>query len=1015
MTTTVHHNTPEITVLGQGGHILRRLRYCRTETAGAAEERIARSLFNDLDQHIAILDARLFAVGATPNFQNQFDLGGQVLRTAGVDAGISHSLYDIEGRPQWQRDSRGTVQRYAYDALGRLTTRYEDLEGSGKQAVRERLVYGEDPSIAHAVDRNLRGQPARHYDTAGLADQTDQGYALSGGMLAQTRRLLPVDTASDWQGEDAAAWQAPLETAHYTTRWTYNARGQVLQQTDAEGHVQTMGYDVRGRLTHSGVTPLGKPHQAVLISQRYNAAGQKQREVAGNGVVTDYVYEAETQRLLETMTRRGDQSLLQHLVYSYDPVGNITAISDRGQAIGYFRNRKVTADKTYTYDSLYQLIHAAGQENATASPAPVDIDDPAAVVPIDQNRCTPYTRRYRYDSGGNLTQIQHQGGQRYTRHVTVSARSNHAVRDNLAADATGVDTFFDAAGNQIQLDTGQTLQWNGLNQLRQVTTVERSQAADDCEVYQYDGGGMRIRKVQRTQSGKTTQTQEVIYLPGLELRRTDNGDHRTEDLHMLTLGAAGRSQVRLLHWRTGNPPDIPDQQLRYSLDDHLGSSQLELDQQAKVLTREDYYPYGGTAVRAARSETQVQYKIIRYSGKARDGSGLYYYGHRYYQPWLGRWLSADPAGAVDGVNLYRMARNNPINLIDRKGTKSSRSKNLFNFFTFAFRRKGEGAATSAKRGTKYTRTVLNGLAVAGAVAGIATLAGATAGIALGVAAAGFLVGAAIGFFYKKLSEKSAGLVAKAIRGKSVKTQAAAGGIVGAAVAKAGGATKRQIAIASVIGTFSGAVGAVIDDSDRGMGAANAAGVSVSTVHVLEGKESTVAMETGAAFGGAAGGLLTGTEGSAEVGENAAYGAVLGGKAGRFVDSIVGNVLTYVSKEAVKTAVDTYLEPKGFIKDTIHWGIDKFADSITEGGGGLGGQAEWAGAMVGGFVGGVGTAAYQLSKDTEVGKYIETAAATVNTYAGQAMDYVRSSVVANAARSLTLDAGKSFLSSAFSFW
>ena len=72
-------------------------------------------------------------------------------------------------------------------------------------------------------------------------------------------------------------------------------------------------------------------------------------------------------------------------------------------------------------------------------------------------------------------------------------------------------------------------------------------------------------------------------------------------------------------------------------------------------------------------------------------------------------------------------------------------------------------------------------------------------------------------------------------------------------------------------------------------------------------------------------------------------------------------------------------------------------------------------MVGGFVGGVGTAAYQLSKDTEVGKYIETAAATVNTYAGQAMDYVRSSVVANAARSLTLDAGKSFLSSAFSFW
>nr|WP_254867002.1 RHS repeat-associated core domain-containing protein [Salmonella enterica] len=29
---------------------------------------------------------------------------------------------------------------------------------------------------------------------------------------------------------------------------------------------------------------------------------------------------------------------------------------------------------------------------------------------------------------------------------------------------------------------------------------------------------------------------------------------------------------------------------------------------------------------------------------------MYYYGYRYYQPWAGRWTSADPAGAVDGLN-----------------------------------------------------------------------------------------------------------------------------------------------------------------------------------------------------------------------------------------------------------------------------------------------------------------------------------------------------------------------------
>ncbi|MEZ6940863.1 RHS repeat-associated core domain-containing protein, partial [Aeromonas sp. S12(2024)] len=43
------------------------------------------------------------------------------------------------------------------------------------------------------------------------------------------------------------------------------------------------------------------------------------------------------------------------------------------------------------------------------------------------------------------------------------------------------------------------------------------------------------------------------------------------------------------------------------------------------------------------------------------------YGYRYYQPWVGRWLNADPAGTVDGLNLYRMVRNNPVKFMDNTG------------------------------------------------------------------------------------------------------------------------------------------------------------------------------------------------------------------------------------------------------------------------------------------------------------------------------------------------------------
>lgn len=48
-------------------------------------------------------------------------------------------------------------------------------------------------------------------------------------------------------------------------------------------------------------------------------------------------------------------------------------------------------------------------------------------------------------------------------------------------------------------------------------------------------------------------------------------------------------------------------------------------------------------------------------------TGYYNYGYRYYSPELGRWLSRDPIGEKGGINLYLMAKNNPIINIDYLG------------------------------------------------------------------------------------------------------------------------------------------------------------------------------------------------------------------------------------------------------------------------------------------------------------------------------------------------------------
>src|SRR5262249_46893858 len=110
--------------------------------------------------------------------------------------------------------------------------------------------------------------------------------------------------------------------------------------------------------------------------------------------------------------------------------------------------------------------------------------------------------------------------------------------------------------------------------------------------------------------------------------------------------------------------------IRFQLGNHVGSSVLEVDEAARMISYEEYHPYGTTAYCSGASAAEVSRKRYRYTGKERDeDTGLHYYAARYYASWLGRWTAADPAGLVDGPNRYGYVKSNPVRFLDPTGTQ----------------------------------------------------------------------------------------------------------------------------------------------------------------------------------------------------------------------------------------------------------------------------------------------------------------------------------------------------------
>src|SRR5206468_7989624 len=99
-------------------------------------------------------------------------------------------------------------------------------------------------------------------------------------------------------------------------------------------------------------------------------------------------------------------------------------------------------------------------------------------------------------------------------------------------------------------------------------------------------------------------------------------------------------------------------------------------------------------------------------GRENDGTGVYYYGARYYHPQLQRFISEDPIGFLGGgPNLSAYVANAPTNYRDPSGLELvGVSAGFSGFFGYSV---PNGSGPSVNVGTAGTASVLYGLNVSG--------------------------------------------------------------------------------------------------------------------------------------------------------------------------------------------------------------------------------------------------------------------------------------------------------------
>ncbi len=547
-------------------------------------------------------------------------------------------IYDAVGNLISVIDAKNNVTTISYDALGRKTGmvdpdmgtwayQYDDNGNLIEQrdALNKKIQFSYDPLNRLKVKTSIVSPTSLQQVFYGY-DQANQANALG--------RLNSVLYGNDSAGFTYDELGREIQSTKVINNTTYK----VTRQYDALNRLKQLQYPDTAQIKYLynqagqvvSVIDAASNYQYVK-SIDYNATGQMTQIQYGNGVTTAYTYDPVSFRLKRIYTANTAAKKLQDLTYEYDAAGQIKKITDVVN----------TGTQTFKYDDLNRLIQAVGAYG---------------------------TKTYAYDQIGNITL---KDGLSYQYGLNAGV---HAV----TSTSDGTTYRYNPNGNMIAKQTSKGF-WSYVydlqNRLTAVGYQPMAKPVKKIAEYYYDGDGGRTRKVvyrYLDPAYRNDDTKDIFFT---QMGNIDFGPNDVVTSQTTYVGnlyeIEDTRKTRNIFLGSTRIAAVTGAEVDFYHMDHLGSANVISDATGASRSLSEYDPFGKLS-RFERTGAKIKTGWEYFNDKPFDDeTGLIFYGARYYDPKLGRFITPDTVVQAPSnpqtLSRYSYCSNNPVNRVDPSG------------------------------------------------------------------------------------------------------------------------------------------------------------------------------------------------------------------------------------------------------------------------------------------------------------------------------------------------------------